>query len=108
MFDSKAQSNVVIESTIRPLEQLVVTRILNGDTNMLKQVWAPQFNVNTPRNNIAENREAAFLNQRAGLINYRSFERNIEKFQLMENVAITMGNEIFVSKNDIPGAKNNG
>lgn len=102
---SNAQNNSEIESTIRNLEQVAVKGILTSDTNILKQVWAPEFMVNTPRNNIAENRDVVFSNQKAGLINYSSFERVIEKMEVQENIIITMGYETFVPKNDIPEAK---
>ncbi|WP_324671297.1 nuclear transport factor 2 family protein [Hymenobacter sp. GOD-10R] len=104
-FFCKGQSNPNTEFTIRNLEQLAVKGILEADTNILKQVWAPEFMVTTPRNTIAENREAVFKNQKAGLIDYSSFERIIEKIQINENVAITMGYETFVAKHDIPEAK---
>ena len=40
---SNGQSPAKTEAEIRKLEQSVVTAILNADTNMLKQVWAPEF-----------------------------------------------------------------
>lgn len=105
VFIANAQSKADIETTIRSLEQLSVKGILDADTNILKQVWAPEFMVNTPRNNIAGNRDAVFQNQKLGLINYSSFDRVIERIEVQENVVVTMGNETFVSRNDIPGVK---
>jgi hypothetical protein len=101
------QNQKEIESEILKLEQLVVKGILEADTSILKQVWDPEFMVNTPRNNIAINRDAVFHNQKAGLINYSSFERVVERIKVQNNVAITMGNEIFISRNDLPEAKAN-
>jgi len=100
-----AQDNSRTESEIRRLEKTVVTAILNADTNTLKQVWAPEFLVNNPRNDISGNRDSVLLTQKAGMINYSSFERVIERMQFQKNIVITMGHEIFVSRNDIPGAK---
>ena len=102
---SNAQNHSGVDSTIRILEQLVVKGILEADTNILKSVWAPEFMVNTPHNNIAADRDAVFQNQKAGLINYSSFERIIERMLIMEHTVITMGYETFVSKTDIPGVK---
>jgi hypothetical protein len=102
---SYAQNKANIESTIKNLEQLGVKGILTSDTTILNQLWVPEFMVNTPRNTIAENRDAVFKIQQAGLINYSSFERVIEKMKIQKNVVITMGYETFVSKNDIPEAK---
>jgi hypothetical protein len=102
---SEAQNNAETEKTIRGLEDIVIKGILESDTNMLKTVWAPEFLVNTPRNNIAEDRAAVLKAHVAGLLNYSSFERIIEKIEIHENFVITMGSETFVSRTDIPGAK---
>ena len=102
---SNGQPNANAEAEIRELEQRVVTAILNADTNTLKQVWAPEFLVNNPRNDISANRYAVLQTQRSGMINYSSFERVIEQIQLQKDLVITMGHETFVSRNDIPGAK---
>ena len=102
---TNAQDNSKADAEIRRLEKTVVTAILNADTNTLKQVWAPEFLVNNPRNDISGNRDSVLLTQKAGMINYSSFERVIERMQFQKNFIITMGYETFVSKNDIPGAK---
>ena len=102
---SGGQSTAKTEAEIRKLEQTVVTAILNADTNTLKQVWAPEFLVNNPRNSISLNRDAVLQTQKAGMINYSSFERVIEQIQFLKDIVITMGHETFVSRNDIPGAK---
>ena len=100
-----AQNNFKTETEIRRLEQTVVTAILNADTNLLKQVWAPEFLVNNPRNTISGNRDSVLISQKAGLINYSSFERVIERMQFQKNIVITMGQEIFVSRNDVQDVK---
>ena len=102
---SYAQNKAGIESTINKLEQMGVKGILTSDTTLLKQLWAPEFMVNTPRNTIAQNRTAVFKIQQAGLIDYSSFERVVEQMKIQETVVITMGYETFVSKNDIAEAK---
>ena len=102
---SRAQNNPDIEATIRNLEEKVIKGILDADTNVLKQLWAPEFMVNTPRNDVAENRDVVFQKQQAGLINYSSFDRVIEKIQIQKNFVVTMGYETFVSQTDILGAK---
>ena len=102
---SYAQSNSAIESEIRKLEESAATAILKCDTNAMKQLWAPEFMVNTPRNEVAPNRQAVLKIQRAGMINYSTFEKKIEQIQIQNDLAITMGHEIIISKNDIPDAK---
>ncbi|HEY0679993.1 MAG TPA: nuclear transport factor 2 family protein [Chitinophagaceae bacterium] len=102
---ANSQNKSGTESVIKDLEQLVVKGILDADTNLLKQLWDPAFMVNNPRNNIAKDRNAVLDIQKQGLINYSSFERVIEGILVEGNVVITMGNETFVSRTDIPGAK---
>ena len=104
-LSTNAQDNSKADAEIRRLEKIVVTAILNADTNTLKQVWASEFLVNNPRNDISGNRDSVLLTQKAGMINYSSFERVIERMQFQKNIVITMGYEIFISRNDIPGAK---
>ena len=99
------QSTSKTEVEIRKLEKAVVIAILNADTNTLKQVWAPEFMVNNPRNDISTNRNAVLQTQKSGMINYSTFERVIEQILFQKDIAITMGHETFVSRNDIPGAK---
>jgi ketosteroid isomerase-like protein len=102
---TKGQSTTKTEAEIKKLEQTVVTAILNADTNTLKRVWAPGFLVNNPRNDISVNRDAVLQSQKSGMIDYSTFERVIERMQFQKNIVITMGHEIFVSRNDIPGVK---
>lgn len=102
---SFAQSKAETEKIIRSLEDVVIKGILNNDTATLKTVWAPDFMVNTPRNSIASDRATVFQIQKAGLIDYSLFERTIEEIHFRENVVITMGQETFISRTDIPGAK---
>jgi len=102
---TNGQSTLKTEVEIRKLEQTVVMAILNADTSTLKQVWAPEFMVNNPRNDISVNRNAVLQTQKSGMINYSSFERVIEQMLFQKDIVITMGHETFVSKNDIPGAK---
>ncbi len=103
-FMTMAQDNSETEAEIRKLEDIVVTAILHADTNTLQQVWAAEFLVNNPRNNISGNRDSVFLTQKSGMINYSTFERIIERIQFQKDLVITMGYEIFVSRNNIPGA----
>ncbi len=100
-----AQDNSQIEAEIRTLEQTGAKAILNGDLNTLTQIWAPEFLVNTPRNNITGTRDSIFMIQKAGKIDYSRYEKVIERMQFQENIVITMGQETIVAKNDTPAAK---
>lgn len=100
-----AQDNAGTEAEIRALEQTGAKAVLQGDTNTLKQIWAPEFLVNTPRNEITGTRDSILLIQKAGKIDYSTYEKVIERMQFQENMVITMGHETLVSKNDTPAAK---
>jgi len=100
-----AQDNSKIEAEIRTLEHTGAKAILNGDINTLRELWAPEFLVNTPRNNITGTRDSILMIQKAGNIDYTTYEKVIERMQFQENLVITMGHENIVSKNDIPGVK---
>lgn len=100
-----AQDNAKTEAEIRALEKIGAKAILNGDTNTLKQLWAPEFLVNTPRNEITGTRDSILLIQKAGMIDYSIYEKVIERMQFQKNIVITMGHETLVSKNDTPAAR---
>ena len=105
IISANGQDNAKTEAEIRKLEQIGATAILNGDTNTLKQIWAPEFLVNTPRNEVTGTRDSILLIQNAGKIDYSIYEKIIERMQFQENTVITMGHEIIVSKNDSRAAK---
>ncbi|MBL0273086.1 MAG: nuclear transport factor 2 family protein [Chitinophagaceae bacterium] len=100
-----AQDNSKTEAEIRALEQTGAKAILKGDTNTLKQLWAPEFLVNTPRNEVTGTRDSILLIQKAGMIDYSIYEKVIERMQFHKNMVITMGHETLVSRNDTPAAK---
>ena len=100
IFLANAQDNSKTEAEIRRLEQSGATAILNGDTNTLKQIWAPEFLVNTPRNQVTETRDSILLIEKAGMLDYSTYEKVIERMQFQKNIVITMGHETIVAKND--------
>ncbi len=105
IFSANGQGNSKAEAEIRRLEQTGATAILKADTNTLKQIWAPEFLVNTPRNEITGTRDSVLLIQKAGMIDYSIYEKTIERMQFQKKTVITMGYETIVSKNDTPAAK---
>ena len=100
IFSANAQDNSKTEAEIRRLEQTGATSILNGDTNTLKQIWTQEFLVNTPRNQVTETRDSILLIEKAGMLDYSTYEKVIERMQFQKNTVITMGHETIVSKND--------
>lgn len=104
-FATNAQDNSKTETEIRILEQRGAEAVLKGDTNTLKQLWATEFMVNTPRNEVTGNRDSVLLLQKRGQLDYSRFDKIIERIQFQENIVITMGHEIIVAKTDSPAAK---
>lgn len=100
-----AQNKLKIENEIRLLEQLAVDARLAEDSNMLRQLWAPELIVTTPGNKIVEGKVAAIQNQKKNNLNYTSFERIVEKIQVQKNFVITMGYEVFTTREDHPEFK---
>jgi hypothetical protein len=90
-FSSFSQSKV--EAEIRKLEQLELTTVQKGDTTALLNIWAKEFVVNNPYQQIVTVPQIfGFI--RSGQIDYTTVERKVEKVTVVENIAISMGKEI--------------
>ena len=81
------------EAVIRSLEEQERTAVLSRDTVTLQRIWAPEFIVNSPFNQISSNRAVVLDLVRRGLIHYSAFERGIEELRIFGNTAIVMGAE---------------
>lgn len=81
------------EAVIRSLEEQERTAVLNRDSGTLEQIWAPEFIVNSPLNQISPNRAVVLDLVRRGLIHYAAFDRRIEQLRIIGNTAIVMGAE---------------
>jgi hypothetical protein len=81
------------EAVIRSLEEEERTAVLNRDTVTLQRIWAPEFIVNSPLNQIATNRAVVLDLVRRGQIHYSAFERRIQELRIMGNTAVVMGAE---------------
>jgi len=80
-------SNVVLaqysdEAVIRKLENAEREAILNGDTSILYKLMSKKIVVQNPENTIVGFREI-LERVKAGKISYASFERNIERDNLL-------------------------
>jgi len=88
------------ERTIRSLEEQERLAVLHEDTAALERLWAKQFIVNNPQNEISPDRDAVLDRVRRGLIRYSKFERRIEAIRFNDDIAIVMGSETVVPKSD--------
>jgi ketosteroid isomerase-like protein len=92
------------EGTIRALEEQERVAVLNEDVAALERLWGEQFIVNNPQNEISADRGAVLDRVRRGLIRYSKFERRIEAIRFNEDIAIVMGSETVVPKNNTGGS----
>ena len=95
-ISSFAQSNS--ETEIRRLEQLELTTLQKGDTVSLKKIWSNDFVVNNPYGQIVTIPQI-FGRIRSGQIDYSTVERSVDRVTFIENVAISMGNEVVTPQN---------
>jgi ketosteroid isomerase-like protein len=92
------------ERTIRSLEEQERMAVLNEDTAALERLWADEFIVNNPQNEISADRSAVLDRVKRGLIRYSTFERRIEAIRFNGDIAIVMGAETVVSKSGPGGS----
>ena len=94
------ESPTAREKTIRSLEEQERMAVLNEDVDALKRLWAVQFIVNNPQNEISADRNVVLDRVKRGLIRYSAFERRIESIRFNKDIAIVMGAETVVPKGD--------
>lgn len=93
-----------IEKEILSLEKKEVQAILHHDYQALEGIWASDFMVNNPYNMVLKGRSFVFDRMKEGVINYHSFEREVEGISILENTVIVMGREVIVPKEGAPMA----
>lgn len=82
-----------VDAVIRDLEAQERLGVLNRDSQALQRIWAEDFIVNSPSNQIAPNRAVVLDMMRQGLIHYSALERRIEQLRVIGDLAIVMGGE---------------
>lgn len=92
------------EDVIRQLEEQERQAVLQQDIAMLERLWAEDFIVNNPQNQISPSRDAVLALVKKGLIRYTTFERRIESIHFNGDVAIVMGAETVEPVGDTPRA----
>jgi ketosteroid isomerase-like protein len=92
------------EDVIRQLEEQECQAVLNQDLAALKHLWAEEFIVNNPQNQISMSRGDVLALVQRGLIRYATFQRRIESIRINADIAIVMGAEIVEPIGDAPRA----
>ncbi len=84
------------EQSIRKLELTESEAVMRSDVAALKKLWAEDFTVNNPNNQVARGRTEVLNRVRSGLLNYSSFVREIESVRDYGDTVIVMGLERIV------------
>lgn len=95
------KKNIAIDEEIRRLEQEEVDALLQNDMVAIEKLWAEDYTVNNPRNEVGRASEGPI---RAGIRAYSSFLREIEEVLIHGDTIIVMGRETVVPKGPAPDA----
>lgn len=93
------------EQHVRLLDDEERVAALKRDVLALEELWSEQFIVNAPNNQVVVGRRAVLDTfVRAGVINFSTFERQIELIRVDGTFAIIMGLETVQPISDAPNA----
>lgn len=82
-----------IKEKISSLELKETRAVVDKNLEVLKSVWAEDFMVNNPFNEVIHDRQEVLNRVESGFINYSSFEREIESMRILGDIVIVMGKE---------------
>ena len=103
-YSQELQSKTVQE--IRKLDQAAAKAVLEKDENAIARFFSKDSVTNNPRSGLTLGSAGVIGAGRSGIIDYYSFDRNIESVQIYGKTAIVMGNEVVVTKNHDGGPAN--
>ncbi len=93
-----------IRKAIETIEEEEPLLVLKGDEAALTRVWADDFTVNAPNNQVIRKPEILErMKQHTGL-QYSSFERHREAMVIRRDCVVTMGYEVVVPKGNVPNS----
>ena len=93
------------EEIVRSRDDQERIAALKRDASALEGLWSEHFTVNAPNNQVVVGKRAVmdtFI--RAGIINFSSFERDVEFVRVDGDFAVLMGSETLVPIADAPAA----
>ena len=101
--ETRAQGSTSEEATVRALDNQTRIAALNRDVAALERLWSEHLTVNAPDNRVVVGRRAVLDGYlRTGVINFSSFERQIEFLRVDGDFAILMGGETVRPITDAP------
>lgn len=92
----KMKQNDKLEQTIRKLELAESDAVIRSDAQALEKLWAENFTVNNPNNQVSRGRKEVLARVSSGLLSYSSFVREIESIGFYDDTVIVMGLETIV------------
>jgi ketosteroid isomerase-like protein len=100
---SGAQNRPTDSATVRALDDQMRLAVLRRDIPALEQFWSDQLVVNAPNNAVVHGKRAVIEDfVRTGIINFSSFERDIQFMRAEGDFVITMGLETLRALTDSP------
>jgi hypothetical protein len=93
-YSATAQNEQQKEADVRAMEVKEAQALLQKDINTLREIWSPEFMVNSPNNAVVIGTQLEMV--QAGIIAYTSFVRQIEHVKVLKDVVVTMGSETVV------------
>jgi len=96
---SSVRAQVSDTTVIKDLEAKMKTAVLQNDTAAFFSFFAPEAVVNSPANRVAT-LDMVKQFTRAFQISYSSYDMVIEKIVIVENIALSMGQEVVVPKDN--------
>jgi ketosteroid isomerase-like protein len=93
-----------LEQQIRKLDQAEAAAVLVTDVPAIEKFWSDDFTVNAPNNKILTGRPDAIKLVRDGILDYSSFQRDVEAVLIHGDTVIVMGLETVIGKGKAPMA----
>lgn len=100
--DVHPQGRTADSAAVRELDDQMRLAVLRRDIPALERFWSDQLVVNAPNNQVVRGKRAVLDVVRTGIINFSSFERDIEFIQVEGDFVITMGLETLRALADSP------
>jgi len=82
----------------RELEEMERRAVLDGDVSAIETYWAAELLVNGPNNKLLVGRDATLDMVREGVIDFERFDRAVERVELQDGLAVSMGSEAVVQR----------
>lgn len=101
---AQGPDTATIEKEVRELDQKATNAVLHRDIPTLEKLWAEDFTVNSPQNRIAKDRNEVFGFIRNGIIDYSTFDRDVEVVRVHGDTVILMGAETIKPQGKAPNA----